>query len=267
MQIINLINDWQQDGLYLTQIKTAIALINPDAKIFDFAPTIKPFDEKNAAFILKQSYKLFPENSIHLNFVVNFKNKITDYIIVKYQNQFFVSRDTGFVSLVIDSFDIQKIYKIEGFKHPFPELELYPIIVQAINKNKLDKIAILTDKLRKKIPLKPVVYETQIICHIDYIDSYGNIITDLDQITFYDCFENEKFEIIVGNNINSKITRISTHYEIIEAGKLFAIFNNLGLLEIGLHSGNMVELLSIKKDTEIYIKKVDIKNPKPGQLF
>jgi len=74
---------------------------------------------------------------------------------------------------------------------------------------------------------------------------------------------NKKIEIILMYKYIVK--KISNSYADLtgEEGELFALFNSLGLLEIGMVNGNLVEILNISSD-EILIKIIEEKNE--GQL-
>lgn len=265
MAIVTLINDWKQDALYLAQINGALISIDEQLRIIDLTPQLDSFDEITASFILKNSFKKFPKGTIHLNFISHYKKNSPDFIIAEYQEQFFVSRNNGFLSNFFED-KPDKIYKIEIGKATFAELELYPIIVLAILKNSINKIAENFEDFERTAIFKPVINENNIIIHITYIDAFGNLITNLDKNIFDQTIGNKKFKIFVGGRKNF-IDKINDNYEDLELGNLFAIFNSINLLEVGIKSGNLATLMSIQKSNELFIEIIKEKSPEPGSIF
>ncbi len=260
MPIVTLINDWNKDALYLSQITGALLSIDKALNIIDLTPDIKPFDIEKASFVLQKSFKNFPEGTIHLNFI-DFDDIISDYFIVfEYKSHFFVSRDNGFLSLVIQKPEKVRHIKIIE-KSTFPELKIYPNIVKAILKKSLNKISNIVDNYKRKIPFAPTINENFVIAHIIYIDNYGNLITNLTREIYDNYLKDKKIEIVIASSY--KITEIHNSYDNFTGGDLFAVFNNLGLLEIGQFKGNIHKTMAIK-NKEIMIKI--IKEQSSGQL-
>ncbi len=267
MQIITLINDWKSDNLYSSQIKGQLLSVSDNLNLVNLVSQVVSFDLNQAAFILKNSYKSFPKGTIHLNFVDNPNIKSDAFIIAQFSGQFFVSKDNGFLSIVLPSNSIDKCFKIDSDKTVFEEKFLYKKIVSAILNKKLNKIAHLTGKINRSITVSPAVTDTQIIVHCIYIDVYGNLITNLRKKQFYDFIGENDFKIIIQSEKNM-IEKISSNYSDVDNGDLLALFNSADLLEIAQKNGSIAEIYGIKRQTEIRIEKV-IKtgNKKQGLIF
>ncbi|MBW3545438.1 MAG: SAM-dependent chlorinase/fluorinase, partial [Bacteroidetes bacterium] len=68
----------------------------------------------------------------------------------------------------------------------------------------------------------------------------------------------QEFELLAGDKFRIKlgreqITKVHKTYNLVDAGELFAVFNSMGLLEIGIHSGNAAELLGMEYDSPILV--------------
>ena len=66
MPIITLTTDWQSTDFYAGAIKGKILSLCPSANIIDISNNIQTFNFVQAAFIIKNSYKNFPEGTIHI---------------------------------------------------------------------------------------------------------------------------------------------------------------------------------------------------------
>jgi S-adenosylmethionine hydrolase len=155
-----------------------------------------------------------------------------------------------------------RIFEVDR-KENFIELLIYPKILLAILKKSLNKITQSSREYRTTISFSPTINDTNVVAHIVYKDTYGNLITNITRTIFDKYLRNKKIEIILKHKYIVK--KISNSYADLtgEEGELFALFNSLGLLEIGMVNGNLVEILNIMSD-EILIKIIE--ENKDGQL-
>lgn len=265
MQIVTLTTDWRNDALYLAQLKGKIVSVSSDLNIIDLIYNVVSFDIVDAAFIFKKSYKNFPSGTIHLNFIDNQRNDNQDFIIIKHYGQYFISRDNGFLSLVLPA-EVDEIYTLKSVNNTFEELVSYSLIVDAIIHNKLSTVAEQIDDFVRTFVMAPSVSDIQIIGHIIYIDAYGNLITDVTEQVFYDFVVDGEFKIFFKTDRNM-IDTISSHYSDVDNGDLLALFNSMGLLELAQRNGNLAEIFGVLKRSEIRIEKVEKNNDKLGLIF
>lgn len=265
MPVITLINDWKQDALYLSRIKGALVSVNQQLHIVDLIPNLSSFDEKTAAFVLKNSFEQFPKGTIHLNFVSHYEKNVSDFIIAKYKGHFFISKNNGFLSNIIDE-KPEALYNFQIAEASFAELELYPLLVKAILKDSIHKVAKEYVSKRRSAVFAPIISETNIIINTIYIDAYGNLITNMKKDVFEKHLSNKKYKIYISGKKHF-VETVSESYENIKSGNLFAIFNSLNLLELGMKSTNVTDLLSIKKEDEILIEIIEKKEPEQGKIF
>jgi len=266
MQIVTLITDWKNDVLYLSQIKGKLLSVSSNLNIIDLISNVMSFDIVDAAFIFRKSAINFPEGTIHLNLIDNQRVDNKDFVIIKSKNQYFVSRDNGFLSLVLP-YEVDEIYKFTSVIHSFEELNSVTIIVDAIINNKLSEISKKVSDYHRTIVMTPSISEFQIIAHIVYIDSYGNLITDVTMKNFHQFTKDTSFKIFIKTD-NNVIDKLSNHYSDVGHGDLVAIFNSMGLLELAQRNGNIAEIFDVKKYSEVRIEKFDDeKDKEPGTLF
>lgn len=265
MKIVTLITDWRNDALYLAQIKGKIVSVSSDLNIIDLISDVVSFDIVDAAFVFKKSFKNFPPGTIHLNFIDNQRYDNQDFIVVKHNQQYFISRDNGFLSLVLPA-EVDEIYKLKSITSTFEELFSFSLIIDAIIHNKLLTIAEQIDDFIRTFVMAPSISDFQIIGHIIYIDSYGNLITDVTEQDFYDFVKNGEFKIYFKTDRNM-IDSISNHYSDVDSGDLVALFNSMGLLELAQRNGNLAEIFGVLKRSEIRIEKIIKSNDNIGSIF
>lgn len=250
MRIITLINDWQLDSLYLSQIYGAFLSTAPDIRIVNITPKMSNFNISAASFVLKKSYAFYPSKTIHFNFIDDdfvYKN----YLIAKSKGQYFVSPDNGFLSLVLGK-KIEELYAFPKSKNTFAKLFDYLAILKMITEDKINEINKVESFKIKYFP-QPVFNKDSIILHVIYVDSYGNLITNLTKKKFFEALGQRKFKIILRSK-SSEILSISENYDSAESGDLFAVFNFNNLLEIGQKNSNISSLMSFKVSDSIRIE-------------
>ncbi len=254
MTIITIISDWEKNDFYLSSVKGKILNNNSNTSIIEISNNIDKFNNFETAFILKNSYKNFPEQTIHLICVNTLQNKENNFLLIKYDNHYFIGADNGIFSLIFDK-QPEKIIKLPYFETTFPELDIFSEAANKLITNNFNTSIIGEQINNYKIKsISNFVVENELLIpKIIYFDSYNNAILNINKNDFNKIINNQNFEIIV-NSINSKITKISSNYFDIDEFELFAIFNSIGLLEIGIINGNIKQLFELDIDDEILIK-------------
>lgn len=252
MSIITLITDFGYKDQFVAQMKGEIYGNNPQSRVVDISHNISPFNIMEAAYILENSYKSFPENTIHIIDVDTEKNKEKKHIIVKLDNHFFVTSDNGIMSILSQNINFQEIYEISIHSELRPiESSLKTFTKVACHLSKGGKPEIVgkkINKLRNVKNLKPFVNSenTQIISSVIYIDHFGNVVTNIKKSFFDEIGKGRKFEISARNYKFNKIYR--SYSDIInfninedqrsDEGKALIIFNTNNYLQISIYRSN-----------------------------
>ena len=66
MKNITLISNWKLRDPYVAMFKGQLWKAIPDANIIDITHAVDGFSVEQTAFILKNSYKSFPEQTLHI---------------------------------------------------------------------------------------------------------------------------------------------------------------------------------------------------------
>ncbi len=255
MAIITLISDWQPNSIYLSAIKGHLFSKIPDIKVVDISHTIDAFNVNKAAFILKNTYKKFPDKTIHLICVASETRNDENYIVLEADNHFFISNDNGIFGLLIDE-NPTRIIKINTdlFEETtFPELTLFAeVAVKLSNNEDYSTFGEITNSYKKLFPLSATFEDDVIQGKVIYIDAYKNAISNISKELFEKIGKGRKFSIFIKSNRN-KIEIINKKYSDSEPGEIMAIFNSMSLLEICQNKGAIADLLSLDCNSVIRI--------------
>src|SRR6201994_1056138 len=102
MAIITLTTDLGDKDIYQAALKGSILKLIPGVTIVDITHSVAAFNVQQAAFILKNSFHYFPDNTVHLIGIDTVYNVDTKYLAIRYKNHFFVGADNGIFSLMFD---------------------------------------------------------------------------------------------------------------------------------------------------------------------
>ena len=249
MHIITLTTDMGLKDHYVAAIKGKIYSLKKDAVIVDISHEVKPFNILQAAFLIKNCLKDFPENTIHVLGVdpeplVNFSQPEESIlpVIMYYKKQYFVGTDNGIFSLILDNNKWDGLWAMEDVLSQ-PELMKFPtknILIPAAcklaNGTKPKEIGSEKTTIRKAIPLTAVIEPNVLKGVVTHIDHYGNIVTNVKKEDFHRVGKNIPFTIYFRQK-EYYIDTISLGYNEVPPGEKVAIFNDADLLEIAINKG------------------------------
>lgn len=257
MTIITLTSDWQNDDFYIGAIKGLLYGKCKNINIVDITHKIQSFKHTQAAFILKNAYNYYPPGTIH---IVGVNSNPTDKhpaICVKHKQQFFLGTASGVFNLMFTE-NPEKIVVINENqnikKSSFPELTIFgEAAVFLANGGSIDDLGENQSERFRYNQFIPAWDEFDITGNVIYIDSYQNVITNIDRKLFSQVRKNRNFMITVKSDLY-RIKKISTNYSEVESGDLLALFNSLNLLEIAMRNTRFAELADIKINSPVTVK-------------
>ena len=252
MSIITIISDFGYSDHYAAALKASIYKLNSNLNVVDITHDTKKYNISHAANTIRNVYKDFPDGSIHI-ICVKASEKKERIVVVKINDHYFISYDTGIFSLI----DLKENYTAVSVDYSilssFPEKSIMgPIAVKLAVNNDISTIGKPIMNLNKRFFPTVNVSNNNLKGNILRIDHYGNLITNIHLNDFDKLIvkNSENFEIIIGIE---KLIEINKTYSDVNAGELFALFNSNQFLEIGMNLGNASKLLGMKEDDPISI--------------
>lgn len=253
MSLITLTTDFGTKDHFVGAVKGAIYTELPDARIVDITHEISPFSIAETAYILKNSYKSFPDKSIHIVGVDSELSPENKHIALLLDNHYFICPDNGIISMIASEINPTQIVEInihDRVESSFPVLDVFVQVACFIARGgNLGVIGKEIETYKKMTEIQPKVNanDTQIIGSVIYIDNYGNVISNISEKLFIEIGKGRNHKVIARgysfNKINRKYNDI-VNYEIDENrnhydGDRLAIFNSAGFLEIAVYRSNL----------------------------
>lgn len=240
MDIITLTTDMGLKDHYVATVKGSIWTQYPEARIVDVSHTIKPFDSGQAAFVLRQAYPVFPRGTIHIIGVNPEADGHTPHLVVRHDGHYFIGADNGIFSLLFEgppheAFELTM--KLDDDHVAFPTRSVFVKAACHIARGgTLDVIGRKVPRVKELIGFQPAVDPTSIRGKVLYIDSYGNLVTNVRKNLFDEIGKGRTFRIGFGHR-DDDITKLHQTYGDVPNGERLAFFNATGLLEIAVNKG------------------------------
>ena len=253
MAIITLTTDFGHKDHFVGALKGTIYKELSDAKIVDITHTVSPFNIQECAYILKNSYKAFPEGTVHIVGVDSEPTIENQHIAVLVDNHYFISANNGVISLITSEIEPEKVVEI-NIPNPvvgsFPVLDIFvKVACHIVRGGKLEVVGKSFDDLKELKEFAPRITNEgkTIVGSVIYIDNYGNVITNIQKNLFEAYRNGRKFEISARNR---KINQIHNRYsDIINfdlgknqrkgPGDLLALFNSSDYLELAIYKSDL----------------------------
>jgi hypothetical protein len=158
MHIVTLTTDFGLQDYYVPVLKGAMLSRHAELNFVDVSHNIKNHDIVQAAFVLKNTWRSFPEGTIHVASVNNFGGERHRFLVILHQNHYFVGPDNGIFSLIFEDTP-QYVYEI-----PFAGLNFAPVrdcLADAVgyiaSAKPIADIGLVVTDMVQRITLQPVI--------------------------------------------------------------------------------------------------------------
>jgi len=257
MGIITLTTDLGHRDFYQAALKGSILSLLPDIRLVDISHEIPPFNIQHAAFILQNAYHYFPKGTVHLIGIDTVFQEGSRYIAMKFNGHYFVGADNGIFSIVLGEQKADELVEIEIMQDlRFLHFPLADVLVKAACRIAdgvpIQELGPKIDAPLQKVTLLPIIENNIIKGHVSYIDSFGNIISNISKELFNQVQKGRNFTLYFKRN--ETIEKMSWHYNEVSEGEKLCMFGISNYLEIAINKGNASQLLGLYQDEMIMIE-------------
>lgn len=255
MPIVTLTSDLGTQDAYVPMIKGSLLSLNENLNLVDISHNIPAFDVFKGAEIVKQAYRYFPENTLHLIAINPFDIETFPLIMIKYNGHYFVGGDNGMLSFIAgESADwaIALIPEEVDIKwKSFPFIPFFLHAVDCWQSGNFSKAGGVIGSILQKKPFESYTSQDVLVGYITHIDHFGNAITNIDKEIFKSKNPSQGFTIEFKTY---HAEYINEHYEEVPPGEQVVLFNSSGFLEIAINSGDAGKLMGLRRNDKIVIR-------------
>jgi len=254
MAVVTFMSDFGEEDHYAAAVKAAIFSVNSNQEIIDISHTIKRHDIAHAAYVIKQVYSSFPEDTVHLIAVDPVIRGLNSLVAVRFHNHYFVTHDSGIFSL-IDSHPPETGVELARESSTFPARDfLAKAATRLANGENLDSLGTAL-QLYTRTDRQLKATKREIVGQVIRVDHYGNLVTNINRTDF------ENISTLLGGNpvyrihfARESFPRVHQNFNEVDDGECFVLFNAYGHLEIGINKGRACDLLGLKLETLVAIE-------------
>jgi len=250
---IALITDFGTQDWYAPVMKSVILSVNPAARIIDVTHEIKPQHVAEAGFVLWNAYRWFTTKTVFVVVVdpeVGSERKI---IAVETDKHFLIAPDNGVLDLVLSEAKVEKAVVIENNKYFLSDVcntfhgrdIIAPVASHITLKEKLKSFGSKIDLPVKESPFVEVNAKGFYQGYVMYIDSFGNLITNI-------CASGKLKGNIKMNDY--LIPQLSKTFADVQPGEIVAYTGSSGLIEIAIRNGNAAKQLEADYLTKLSVQ-------------
>jgi S-adenosylmethionine hydrolase len=262
--LIALLTDFRWHNWYLGVMKAVIKGINPAVRVIDLCHDVSSQDVREGSFILANSFAYFPRGTIFLCVVDPGVGSKRKNLIVQTEDHCFVAPDNGILSSIFEKAKVEKVFAVEPGEYTLavkgstfygrdvfaPIAAHLSLGVKAGDMGKeLSSVLIIPAQ-------KPFVRNGGISGRAVYVDTFGNIITNIEEEFLESVYPSGiSWDDIQVHIAGRTIRGIGRYYAQGEEGMLIALINSWGYLEIAINKGNAWHELGLKekKSLEIFL--------------
>ena len=257
-RIITLMTDFGTSDHYGGVMKGVILNINPQVQIVDITHTIPPQDIHGAAFLTDSAYRYFPTGTIHVIVVDPGVGSERRAIVCQTETAYFVCPDNGILTHILHNEEYIHAVAVENSAYFLPQVsntfhgrDIFAPVAAHLSRGV--SIGVLGTPVTQPVQLpvpKPQVTEKAVIGHVIWIDSFGNLVTNISHEILESLEGGHDIVIHVGG---VKIDRLNRSYAESAVGETLAIVGSFNRLEISINQGNAAQTLGLKQGDTITI--------------
>jgi S-adenosylmethionine hydrolase len=251
MPLITLLTDFGDSDYYVASVKAGLLGIKPELVLIDISHSVPKFNIPHAAYVLKAVFHDFPLGTIHLVSINGQTGRGDICILAKIEGHFFLSDDHALLSLISD-YEPELVVKLFvpeiGYGTFSAKTVLVPAILKLCDGVAPEKLGEILPGLQTMFNRHPRLTHNQIIGQVIHIDSYGNLITNIEKKVFEKLGKGRSFILSFSRE---KISHLSQQYSNVQPGNCTALFNHTGSLEIFINMGNASELLGMYYESPV----------------
>lgn len=187
ISLITLLTDFGTKDYFVASVKGVMLNINPQARIVDLSHEVGPQQVEEAAYLLKSSYRYFPEGTVHVAVVDPGVGTSRRPLLVSTSRHFFLAPDNGLLTPIYReerSVEVRVIenkqYRLDSEGATFDGRDLFAPAAAWLTKGQVPGSYGRLIRDFVTVPAaEPSWSEKTLIGRIVYVDRFGNLISNV----------------------------------------------------------------------------------------
>lgn len=246
MPLLTLTTDIGQQDFIVGAVKGQMFTATPNLQIADITHYLPHDNFAHAAYICKNAFAYYPDDTIHLVLLNLFESTTLHFVICQYNHQFIVCPNNGIISMITEQTPENSVVLpiINATNTLQITQQVATAIQKIVNKESLENIGTKGLNIIEKSMMKPSVGEKWMEGQIIFIDNFDNVVVNITKTEFEKQRNGRKYSIIFKRN--ETVQLFSNNYADVKEGENLAWFNSAGYLEIAINKGKAAELYGLE---------------------
>ncbi len=259
ISLITLLTDFGDRDYFVASMKGVILGINAQTRIVDLSHQVAPHQVEEAAYLLKASYRYFPDGTIHVAVVDPGVGSSRKPLLVTTSRYYFLAPDNGLLSYVLQEetgVEVRHIqnkqYRLESAGATFDGRDLFAPAAAWLTRGQQPNSygPILRDPVT--LPLIQPTWEGSVLTgQIVYIDRFGNLISNLTPLDLKELRGKTKRDQLTFRLGGVTIEGLVGSYSEGSASAPSALINSNGQVEIFLKESSAAEGLKLARGARL----------------
>jgi len=250
MPLITLTSDIGQQDFIVGAVKGQLLSAIPNLTIADITHYLPRDNYAHSAYICKNAFAYYPENSFHIILLNVFETSSAHFVLSKFNNQYIICPNNGILSMIIG--EIPKSSSVLPIINANTIIEiteqLTKNILQLINGKNIESLSTTGLTIVEKYMMKPSLGKDWMEAQILFIDNFENAVVNVSKEEFERERKGRNFKIVFKRN--ETVTTICKNYADVNEGHHLAWFNSAGYLELAVNKGKAAELFGLENYKE-----------------
>lgn len=261
ISLITLLTDFGDRDYFVASMKGVILNINPQARIVDLSHRVAPHQIEDAAYLLKSSYRYFPDGTVHVAVVDPGVGSARRPLLVSTSRYFFLAPDNGLLTDVVHeelSVEVRQIqnkqYRLDTEGTTFDGRDLFAPAAAWLTRGQAPGTFGPLIRDVTTLPAHEPAWEgATFVGRIVYVDHFGNLISNITPSHLAEIRRATKRTSVSIRIAGATIEDLSTCYADGASDAPRALINSNGQMEIFLKEGSAATRLKVGRGARIEI--------------
>jgi len=263
ISVVTLLTDFGDRDYFVASMKGVILNVNPQARIVDLSHQVTPHQVEEAAYLLKSSYRYFPDGTVHVAVVDPGVGSARQPLLVTTSRYYFLAPDNGLLTYIYQeelSVEVRQIdnkqYRLDSEGATFDGRDLFAPAAAWLTKGQPPGSFGRLIRDYVKLPIHEPSWEGKaLVGRIAYVDHFGNLISNITPLHLKEVQgvtkkSDAEVTIRVGGAV---IQGLVTAYAQGSALAPHALINSNGQVEVFIKEGSAAELLKCHRGERIEV--------------
>lgn len=247
MALLTLTSDIGEQDYLAGAVKAVLLRQDPSFQLLDITHHLSPFNDPQAAYIIRSATRQFPVGTFHILLVNLFQYKPDHLLMVKHNGQYYGLADNGLITMILEETP-EEVVALPMDKsiarNTLACAEVFGRAIKEIAEGKpLKELGDASVSIQVRNPVRPISNTQYVEGQIISIDHFENVIVNITHEEFEAERKGRRFKIVFKRD--EVIDRISETYADVPEGEKLALFNSAGYLEIAINKGNAAGLFGL----------------------